>query len=344
MSKKILLVLAVAGLFALIALPGCQPPTSTTSAGDSSAAAAPAAAPSAPAAKGGTELARVGDSKITVEEFESRLEKIPPFYKKRLSTTEGKKDFLDRMVLEEIYYIEGLRRGLDKDPEFVEQLEAIKKNILASKIKKEILEEDVTPTDEEVRQAYEADKEEYKTPEQLKLRHILLKVSRRATPEEAAKSEAKAKEALAKIKAGESFAKVAEEYSEDRHSSKKGGEIPPVRAGVKSKEFDDAAWALDQGEVSGVFKDRRGYNILMLEETVPASYKEFDKVAQQIKRKIENEKRKEALDKFNEDLKAKTTVVVHEELLAEIGPQPDEAEIPVTKSGMSTDGEDEADQ
>jgi peptidyl-prolyl cis-trans isomerase C len=298
--------------------------------------------------KSGKELAKVGTSKITVEEFEAKIEKIPPFYKKRVATPEGKKEFLDRLVMDELYYQEAVSRGLDKDSEYLDQIEAIKRNILASKVKKQILEQSVTPSDDEIRQYYEENKEEFTVPESLKLRHILVKVTRpfaapgeteaKPTPEQAkeeAAAKAKIQKAAAKLNGKVAFEDVAKEFSDDKASAMKGGEIPPVRKGVKSKEFEDAAWALTApGQVSPIFQDRRGFNLVKLEEMLPASVKEFDKVKEQIKRKLENEKRKNALDEFNKKLKEKASVVVHEDLLAGIGPSVEETESAPGMPGM----------
>ena len=296
----------------------------------------------------GEELAKVGGSVITVNDFEAKIEKIPPFYKKRVATPEGKKEFLDRLVMDELYYNEAMSRGLDKDAEYLDQIEAIKRNILASKVKKQILEQNLTPSDDEIRQYFEENKEEFSVPESLKLRHILAKVSRPMTPgegdaakptpeqvKEDAAAKAKIQKAAAKLKGKTSFEDVAKEFSDDKASAMKGGEIPPVRKGVKSKEFEEAAWKLTKpGEISPIFQDRRGYNIVQLVENVPASVKEFDKVKEQIKHKLENEKRKNALDAFNKQLKDKAKIVIHEDLLAKIGPSPEEAEAPAARPGM----------
>lgn len=326
MKKIVVLLLLSLVVIAAAWLIGCDNvATSTSPSGSSNQTAVQ---------KTGTELAKVGNTVITVEEFEAKISKIPPFYRKRVSTPEGKREFLDRLVMDEIYYEEALRKGLDQDADYTEQIESIKRNILASKIKKQILEQDVNPSDEELLKEYEDNKAEYQIKESLKLRHILVKVSRKATEAEEAKAKATIEKAAAEIKGGKSFEEVAKEYSEDKHSAKKGGEIPPVRQGVKSAEFDAAAWALTKpGQVSSVFNDRRGYNLLQFVEKEEASFKEFDKVKAQIQRKLENERRKTALDDFNANLKNKTNVVIHEELLAVIAVE-EEAPAPPAQPGM----------
>lgn len=75
------------------------------------------------------------------------------------------------------------------------------------------------------------------------------------------KSEAQAKEVLEKLKNGESFAKLAEQYSLDG-SRKRGGDLGFFNRGIMVREFEDAAFKLNKGEVSGIVKTQFGYHII----------------------------------------------------------------------------------
>ncbi|MCB1155135.1 peptidylprolyl isomerase, partial [bacterium] len=192
------------------------------------------ASSSAPAKKSGTALAKVGDETITLEDFQAKLDKIPPFYRKRVATKKGKMEYLDRLVQEELYYQEALSKDYDDDPEIQEQLNQIKKSILAGRVKKEMMENRPEISADEVKKYYEDHKDEYETPEKVEVRHILLRVRKGDSDEKAAEVEAKAKKVHADLKAGKiTFEKAAEEYSDDRGSSKKGGKLPPIRKGLK---------------------------------------------------------------------------------------------------------------
>ncbi len=73
--------------------------------------------------------------------------------------------------------------------------------------------------------------------------------------------ESQAKEILEKAKKGESFAKLAEQYSLDG-SKKRGGDLGTFGRGMMVKPFEDAAFALQKGEISGLVKTQFGYHII----------------------------------------------------------------------------------
>ena len=75
------------------------------------------------------------------------------------------------------------------------------------------------------------------------------------------KNKAAAEEILAKLKNGEDFAKLAGEYSIDG-SRRRGGDLGDFTRGVMVREFEEAAFSLQKGEVSGIVKTQFGYHII----------------------------------------------------------------------------------
>ncbi len=82
---------------------------------------------------------------------------------------------------------------------------------------------------------------------------------------------------LAKVKAGGDFAALARQYSDD-DSKTKGGDLDYFGRGTMVKEFDDAAWALQPGQVSDLVKSQFGYHIIKLTGRKPAATKTLDEV------------------------------------------------------------------
>lgn len=271
-------------------------------------------------------LATVGTSNICLEEFQARLDKIPPFYRKRVATAKGKLDYLNRMIEDELFYLEALRMKLDRDPEVVAQLSQIEKSILAGKIKKTMMEENIEVTDADVRAYYDSHQDEFLSPETVTVRHILFRVKHKATKEEIDAKEKLAKEVLAKINSGKlSFAEAAKQYSDDKASAKRGGNLSPIKRGIKSAEFEKVAFGMTNAdEISEAFLDRRGFNIVQFVEKTKPTLKEYDKVEARIKRKLQQDSRKDKMDAFVAKLRNQNPVEVHEDLLTddEVGAEP----------------------
>jgi parvulin-like peptidyl-prolyl isomerase len=70
-----------------------------------------------------------------------------------------------------------------------------------------------------------------------------------------------ANEILERVRKGESFAKLAEQYSMDG-TRKRGGDLGFFGRGAMVREFENAAFALKVGEISGAVKTEFGYHII----------------------------------------------------------------------------------
>lgn len=113
----------------------------------------------------------------------------------------------------------------------------------------------------------------------LTVRHLVVLAKPYDPEEKKADARGRAAAALARIRAGEPFATVAAEVSEEPGAQQSGGLLPPGRQGTWVKEFWGAASSLKEGEVSGVIESPYGFHVLKLEkrETVP-----FDSVREEV--------------------------------------------------------------
>ena len=87
---------------------------------------------------------------------------------------------------------------------------------------------------------------------------------------------------LKRVRAGEDFAKLAKEYSEDPGSKDKGGEYTFARSQMVA-EFEAAAFSLGTNQVSDIITTRFGYHIIKLSEKIPARKVEYAKAASDVK-------------------------------------------------------------
>ncbi|MCD6520940.1 MAG: peptidylprolyl isomerase [Anaerolineae bacterium] len=101
------------------------------------------------------------------------------------------------------------------------------------------------------------EKEVPSTAEQIHARHILLE------------SKEDAEKALERLKNGEDFAQVAKEMSTDTATKDNGGDLGWFPRGVMDPDFEQAAFALEPGETSGIVETKYGYHIIHVDEKDP---------------------------------------------------------------------------
>jgi peptidyl-prolyl cis-trans isomerase D len=138
------------------------------------------------------------------------------------------------------------------------------------------LQQTINPTDEQLRVAYSQNLAQFRTPETVKVRHILLKTQGKPAADDA-KIKAQAEDILKQVKAGANFGDLVKKYSEDTASVPNGGVYSVQRNGQMVPEFENAAFSLKPGE-STLIKTTYGYHILQVMQHDPARIKPFEEV------------------------------------------------------------------
>jgi len=142
--------------------------------------------------------------------------------------------------------------------------------VAAKKLVNQVVAGRIEVTDEEIEKFYEASKERFYTPPTAELSHIVIEVPKDATSEQLKQAEEKAQLVLKKLRDGADFTEMAQKYSDDPNKME-GGKIGVLRPGRMPTEFDQAAFALKEGEVSGVAKTKYGYHIIKAGKVTPES-------------------------------------------------------------------------
>jgi peptidyl-prolyl cis-trans isomerase D len=171
----------------------------------------------------------------------------------------------------------------------------------------------VTVTDGEIKQYYNDHADQYKVPERVHVRHILIKtpppdpdgkVDQKAL--DGAKS--KAEDILKQLKNGGNFEELAKKNSDDPGSAAKGGELPPFQHGAMVPEFEQAAFALQsKGQLSGLVKSQYGFHIIQLMDKEPEHTKPLEEVRSEIESMKKQQKQSQAADELARTVEAQAT-------------------------------------
>jgi len=271
-------------------------------------------------------LVSIDGDAITLEEFNKDLDKIPMNMKMLVATQSGKKTYLDRLIMKKLLLREAAKSKIEDEKDFQNRLSDIKEQLLIESLLKKKIAADSQLTDNDMKKYYDANKEKFKKEKEINTRHILLK-----TDEEA-------KQVMERLKKGEDFVELAKKYSIDPNAKASGGEIGFHPKGTLLPEYEAAAFKLTKvGQVTGPVKTQFGYHIIRLEGAKPPAYVSFDEVKDFIRQQLIQEKQKELLEKYIEELKKAAKITINEELLKEEKPalpekqeKPEKTESPKT--------------
>lgn len=264
-----------------------------------------AACGSKESAKSGQEIARVDGVVITDAEMRREVANLPPYLKNIAESAEGKKELLDTMVVREIIMQQAEKSGLGKSKEVQEKLEDLRKKVIVEAFLKKKIEELASVSDAELQQFYEKNKDKFKTGEQTRASHILVKTDKEA------------QEILAQLKSGGKFEELAKKHSMDGAASR-GGDLGWFAKGTMVPEFEKAASALQEGATSGVVKTQFGFHIIKLTGKRPAGLAPFPEVKEQLKGALLSEKQGEIFKNLKEDLKKGAKIQIKEDVLNKI--------------------------
>ncbi len=159
----------------------------------------------------------------------------------------------------------------------------------------------VVPTEEELRAYFEENRDRYARDE-ARIRHILIRLSPDASEEEVQSAYAKIEEVQARLAAGEAFADLAREVSQDERTRIVGGEMLVIRGrGPFGADFEAAAFALEEGEISDPVRTESGLHLIQLLEKRLTG---FEDVRDRVEDDYVNERKDELFSEWLEAARA----------------------------------------
>lgn len=276
-----------------------------------------------------------------IKEVMGQLEKDPSQFGNLKPDTTLRKEILDwlvstRLLVQEAQklnitvednevemLVNTIKRRFPSEQKFLEALqladlsiEQFKNNLTKELVVQKLLEQQLGSqikdiADEDALKYYNEHGAELMENEQIRVHHILFKVSETADPARVKSVENKASSTLARIKKGEDFEALARQYSEDP-SALKGGDIGFFSRGDMIKNFEDAAFALNVGEVSNLVRTPLGFHIIRLDERKASQKMPFEQVKTAIKLRLKQEHTNLLMQQYVEKLKSKANIKIRD--------------------------------
>jgi peptidyl-prolyl cis-trans isomerase C len=192
----------------------------------------------------------------------------------------------------------------------------------------------ISVTDEAAKKFYDENPSRFEQPEQVRASHVLIGTRDQATGTELTDEQKKAKRKQAddirkRAAAGEDFAKLAKEFSEDPGSKDSGGEYTFGR-GKMVPEFEAAAFSLATNQVSDVVTTQFGYHIIKLSEKIPAKMVAFTEVSEDLKEGLKSQELQKQLREtdYLEKMQKEANVEILDEKLKKLDGQLPKADQP----------------
>jgi peptidyl-prolyl cis-trans isomerase C len=144
--------------------------------------------------------------------------------------------------------------------------------------------------------------------EQVRVRHILIRVDPNASQKEKEEAKKKIMEIKSRIDKGEDFTTLAQKFSEDPGSKDRGGDLGFIAKGDTVEEFEKAAFSLKEGQVSDIVETKYGYHIIKVIERKPKRTPDFEQIKEDLIQFLARKNAEKSYDEFVESLKKKADI------------------------------------
>ncbi len=243
-----------------------------------------------------------GDVPITKVEVDARIEEMPPLFRGKYETPEGRKQLLDRMIDEILMTKEAEARKLDLKQGVRQQLKRARAQILQRALYEEEVRNKVQISDSDIEKYYRQHKDEFKVPARADIRRIVVD-----TRDEA-------EEILRLLRQGAPFDSLAKARSKAPEAVN-GGLIRGFTPSTKPDEIAKVVFRMKEGQISDIIPLKDGkFAIVKLEKLTPESYRPLKAVRHTIENKLRREAEKKRWEAFRQELRKKYGVKYQSDL------------------------------
>ncbi|PPD45517.1 MAG: peptidylprolyl isomerase [Methylocystis sp.] len=232
-------------------------------------------------------LAKVNGVEITDEDLKIAMEDLGPGIPRQLEGKARESYVIDFLVDEQLVVQKAQADKLAETPDFAKKMAYLRDKALMETLLGNVAKQ--AATDAAIKATYEEAAKNQKPETEYHAHHILVP------------TEEEAKKALARVKGGEDFAKVAGEVSKDPGS--KGGDLGWFTKDRMVPEFGEAASKLKPGELSEPVKTQFGWHVIKLDESRPKTFPPLDQIKDQVARYVVQKAQSELVMKLREGAK-----------------------------------------
>ena len=297
-------------------------------------AAAPATvATAAPASK---QVAIVNGEVITADKLDRMWGNMGVQMRDQYEKAGGKSAFLENYLRKRLVIHEALKSGFDKRPDVRADMDAASESALFDRYVRDVVAAPIL-TEAEVKKYYDEHADEFAVPEKVRVRHIVI------TPQNSGPAVKTKEQALDRIKqlAGELmghnvelrnqdpeasnrlrliyFSDAARKYSEDASASS-GGDLGWHAKGEFDPAFEEVAWAMPKGTMSGVVETKFGYHLIFVEDRRPGGPQPYAEARPTIREFLLQQKASEvmtAVNRLTNELRVSSQVTLFPENIKE---------------------------
>lgn len=232
-------------------------------------------------------VAIVNGKEITRSDVMKFLSDIGPQVAMQFQSQEGIQQIIDELINQEVLYLDAVKQNYEAEEKFQDLFARHRASLLKDYAVDKIIAH-VTVNDDDLMKHYEEHKHFFVVGEKIQASHILID------------SEDKANEILAEINGGLSFEEAANKYS-SCPSKDKGGDLGEFGKGQMVPEFEEAAFEMEEGQLSGPVKTQFGYHIIKVTKKTPETVSSFEDEKAQISKRVLQEKQREVyMEKIQE--------------------------------------------
>jgi parvulin-like peptidyl-prolyl isomerase len=267
----------------------------------------------------GVQVGARGDQLELLKEL--RIEAMDLMVEQEVVAQAAEKEGIEADAAEVDKHIDEMRSVFDRDDQFVMKLESdgfteesFRRHIermMAAKIYLDRIRMDASDvSDREVQRFYDENKGRLTLPEQVRVRHILLKWKPLGTQDDRGAIREQMQPILERARAGEDFASLAREVSEDSGTKQNGGDTGFFMRGTMVPAFEESAFTLEPGEISDPIDTVFGVHILKVEERKESRLLPLDEVREDLRDYVREEKMEAAAQAKIDELRAAADVEV----------------------------------